>query len=59
MRRVTALSSEQPYVTWVLIGINVIVYLISVSRPGGMINSPSWTGATERPLIALSRVARS
>ena len=43
MRRVTALSTEQPYVTWALIGLNVIVYLVSISRPGGMINAPSAT----------------
>jgi membrane associated rhomboid family serine protease len=43
MRRVTALSTDQPYVTWALIGLNVIVYLISISRPGGMINAPSAT----------------
>jgi membrane associated rhomboid family serine protease len=41
MRRVTSMSSEQPYVTWALIAINVVVYLISISQAGGMINSPS------------------
>jgi membrane associated rhomboid family serine protease len=39
MRRVTSLSTEQPYVTWTLIGVNVIVYLITVSQGAG-INSP-------------------
>ena len=41
MRRVTSLSTETPYVTWTLIGVNVIVYLISISQAGGTINSPS------------------
>jgi membrane associated rhomboid family serine protease len=39
MRRVTAASTEQPFVTWVLIGVNVLVYLITVAQGNG-INNP-------------------
>lgn len=38
-RRVTSMRSEQPVVTWALIGVNVIVYLITVAQGAG-INSP-------------------
>ena len=38
-RRVTSLSSEQPFVTWGLIGLNVLVYLITVAQGNG-INNP-------------------
>jgi membrane associated rhomboid family serine protease len=39
MRRVTAASTEQPFVTWALISVNVLVYLITVAQGAG-INSP-------------------
>ena len=39
MRRVTAARSEQPFVTWTLIALNVVVYLITVAQGSG-INSP-------------------
>ena len=39
MRRVTAASTEQPFVTWALIAVNVAVYLITVAQGNG-INSP-------------------
>jgi membrane associated rhomboid family serine protease len=39
MRRVTSLSTEQPFVTWAIIGVNVLVYLITVAQGQG-INSP-------------------
>jgi membrane associated rhomboid family serine protease len=38
-RRVTAISSDQPVVTWGLIGVNVLVYLITVAQGAG-INNP-------------------
>jgi len=36
---VTSLRREQPFVTWGLIGLNVLVYLITVAQGGG-INNP-------------------
>jgi membrane associated rhomboid family serine protease len=39
MRRVTAASTEQPFVTWALITVNVAVYLITVAQGNG-INNP-------------------
>jgi membrane associated rhomboid family serine protease len=36
---VTSLRAEQPFVTWGLIGVNVLVYLITVAQGNG-INSP-------------------
>ena len=39
MRRVTAASTEQPFVTWALIAVNVAVYLITVAQGNG-INNP-------------------
>jgi membrane associated rhomboid family serine protease len=38
-RRVTSLRAEQPFVTWGLIGVNVLVYLITVAQGNG-INNP-------------------
>ena len=37
--RSVSMSTEQPFVTWGLIGLNVIVYLITVAQGAG-INSP-------------------
>lgn len=42
MRRVTAASTDQPFVTWGLIGLNVVVYLITVAQGNG-INNPGGT----------------
>src|SRR3954467_4984856 len=39
MRRVTASSTEQPFVTWALIAVNVAVYLVTVAQGNG-INNP-------------------
>jgi membrane associated rhomboid family serine protease len=39
MRRAASLSTEQPVVTWSLIAVNVVVYLITVAQGAG-INSP-------------------
>jgi len=39
MRRVTAGSTEQPVVTWALVAVNVVVYLITVAQGPG-INNP-------------------
>jgi membrane associated rhomboid family serine protease len=39
MRRVTAASTEQPFVTWALIAVNVAVYLVTVAQGNG-INNP-------------------
>src|SRR3954469_6349272 len=39
MRRVTASSTEQPFVTWALIAVNVAVYLVTVAQGNG-INRP-------------------
>ena len=38
-RRVTAISTQQPVVTWALVGVNVLVYLITVAQGTG-INNP-------------------
>ena len=38
-RRVTAISTQEPVVTWALVALNVIVYLITVAQGTG-INSP-------------------
>jgi membrane associated rhomboid family serine protease len=41
-RRVTTLRSEQPIVTWALVTLNVVVYLITVAQGSG-INDPGGT----------------
>ena len=38
-RRVTAISTDEPIVTWALVGVNVLVYLITVAQGAG-INNP-------------------
>jgi hypothetical protein len=38
-RRVSYLSTEQPFVSYGLIGLNVLIYLITVAQGSG-INSP-------------------
>jgi membrane associated rhomboid family serine protease len=50
-RRVSYISTEQPFVSYGLIGVNVVVYLISISQAGGMINSPSLVFLTKWGLI--------
>jgi membrane associated rhomboid family serine protease len=41
VRRVAHVRNDLPFVSYGLIGVNVVVYLISISQAGGMINSPS------------------
>jgi membrane associated rhomboid family serine protease len=50
-RRVAYIRSDQPFVSYGLIGVNVVVYLISISQAGGMINSPSPVFLTKWGLI--------
>ena len=49
--RTLSMRSEQPFVTWSLVTVNVVVYLISISRPGGTVNSPSFFFLTKWALI--------